>query len=188
MVRRKIRRLGAWLAVVGICIPSAYHGGDGRGANGLGVVECAIDGLGVYEQWGNNRGPEIDAYNRLTGAPLASPWCGSSVAMDHYLSGHVYPKGAAFSPNWFPLKECIYFKGKKDGKDWQPGDCVGFYFGNKKRIAHIETIESADDKWVRCIGGNTNDNGNGVQREGDRKMRKKRLRSSVHAVSRWWDN
>jgi len=141
----------------------------------------------VHEQWGNNRGPEIDAYNRLTGAPLESPWCGSSVAMDHYLAGAPFPKGAAFSPNWFPLSQCIYYKGKKSGKDWMPGDCVGFYFANKKRIAHIETIESADEKWVRCIGGNTND-GKEVVREGDRKMRKKRLRSSVHAVSRWWDN
>ncbi len=188
MVHGQIRRLGRWLTMVGVCLCGIGNASDGADTVGDDVVACAIDGIGVWEPWGKNRGPEVDAYNRLVGAALGSPWCASSCAMDHYLSGSDYPV-SAYSPSWFPLKECIYYRGKKQGKDWQPGDCAGFYFAKMKRIAHIEIIESADDKWVRCIGGNTSDDaGTEVNREGGVKCRKKRLRSSVHAVSRWWDN
>lgn len=173
--------------MVGVCLCSLGYASDGDHTIGDDIVECAIDGIGVREPWGNNRGPEVDAYNRHVGAPLGSPWCASSVAMDHYLAGAPYPKGAAYSPNWFPLSECIYYRGKKNGKDWMPGDNAGFYFSSKKRIAHIETIEKPGDKWTDCIGGNTNDSKE-VVREGDGKIRKRRLTSSIHAVSRWWDN
>ena len=188
MVHAKIRRYRLWLAMASVCLCGIGHASDVDHTIGDDIVECAIDGIGVWEKWGSNRGPEIDAYNRHVGAILGSPWCASSCAMDHYLAGSKYPI-SAYSPTWFPLKECIFYRGKKNGKDWQTGDCAGFFFPKMRRIAHIEIIEKAGDKWVHCIGGNTSDDaGTAVNREGGVKCRKKRLRSSIHAVSRWWDN
>lgn len=69
-----------------------------------------------------------------------------------------------------------------------PGDVIGIWFADKGRIAHMELVESSDEKWTNTIGGNTSDTTVPAQdRDGDVVMRKKRLNKLIHSRARYWD-
>jgi|JI10StandDraft_1071094.scaffolds.fasta_scaffold244400_3 hypothetical protein len=150
------------------------------------VVSCAVATIGEKEIK-ENRSPFIDDCNRLTGVALGSPWCASVAAMWYSQCGLMSPM-SAYSPDWFKSDECVYIRGKIDEKI-KPGDTGGIYFPSKKRIAHLFLVESVDGQWLRTIEGNTSDAKSGTEadRNGDRVMRKKRLKSKVERISRHWD-
>jgi hypothetical protein len=120
---------------------------------------------------------------RLCGVGLGNPWCAAVGAMWHYMAGIDNPM-SAYSPSWFPESKCIYIRGRKDEDKIRPGDCGGIYIASKKRIGHWALVESSDQKWVDTIEGNTNEGGSD---EGDRVMRRKRLKKNIERISRYWD-
>lgn len=185
MVRTTLRCSRFALLTVGIlCIissVSAFAADDSRGAD---IVECAIETIGQRETHGNNRSPFIDECLRLTKVGLGNPWCAAVGAMWHFMADVPNPM-SAYSPTWFPEKECIYIRGKKNDDIVRPGDCGGIYIASKKRIGHWVLVESSDQKWVNTIEGNTNEGGSD---EGDRVMRRKRLLKNIERISRYWDN
>lgn len=58
------------------------------------VIEVARDAIGICEDpLGSNRAPEIDAYLKRLGVPLANPWCAAAVAQWFHDAGAATPPG-----------------------------------------------------------------------------------------------
>lgn len=181
MVSRKIRRLYRSVALVAFLLLCSIDALPGADINGACVVACASETIGQREIT-HNRSPFIDECNRLAKVALGSPWCASVSAMWHHQCG-VGKVRSAYSPDWFKTDKCVYIRGRLNDKVL-PGDVGGIYFPSKKRIAHLFLVESTYGKWINTIEGNTNDGGD---REGDRVMRRKRLKSNVERIARHWD-
>ena len=134
--------------------------------------------IGVQEVGGNNRGPEVRSYQRVTGFDEPVPWCASFVSWTFYLCG-VETVKSAWSPSWFPGDKVI------DPKIINPeaGDVFGIYFRNKGRIAHVGFIdEGPPGEYFITVEGNTN---SALSRDGDGVYRKRRKKSSARKISRW---
>lgn len=58
------------------------------------VIEQAIASIGVAEEGGSNRGPQIDGYLRELGVPLGQPWCAA------WASAIWRAAGARVPPGW----------------------------------------------------------------------------------------
>jgi hypothetical protein len=140
--------------------------------------------VGLRETHGRNRSPLIDSMNRLTGAPMGSPWCASFNAYI-YNRAEVPPPWprSAWSPDW--VQSPTWTRGK-GGQTPLPGDAFGIWFSNKGRVAHTGLIE----KWgeaVVTIEGNTGPTGSvgEADRNGDGSYRKRRLPRQIHSVRDW---
>lgn len=133
-----------------------------------------------------NRGWLPDAGNRLTGVPLGSPWCASSM---YYGFHTAVPCITAVRSAWVPA-----WHGRGTGmvvthdRRWvtpagykpllKPGCLFTIHFQSKNRDAHIGMIESVSKDWVSftTLEGNTN---NGHSREGNGFYRNTRRVASI---------
>jgi len=88
-------------------------------------------------------------------------------------AGYAAPR-SAWSPDLFPNWRVV--------KVPAPGDVLGVYFPNLKRIAHVGIIEMIDGDWCVTVEGNTNVNGS---REGNGVYRKRRPMKSLYRVADW---
>jgi hypothetical protein len=102
-----------------------------------------------------NRSPEIDSFNVAVNVPLGSQWCGSFASWI-YNHNNVINPNTAWSPS-FSTGNIIWKKNLKNNYIIKKGDAVTFYNNNLKRVAHVEIVISADDKYIYTIGGNTGD-------------------------------
>jgi hypothetical protein len=144
---------------------------------GYCVKKVYTSQIGVREQ-GNNRGPEVQSYQRVTGFDQPVPWCASFVAWVFKLC-QVNTVQSAWSPAWFASNKVI----DPDLTKPQPGDVFGIYFNSKGRIAHIGFVDEwPEGRYFITVEGNTNDAGS---REGDGVYRKRRLKRQAHKISRW---
>lgn len=184
MVRRTVRFCRLKVAALLIhFVVFNLHTWANNDTDGALIVECAIETIGQRETHGKNRSPFIDECLRLCGVGLGNPWCAAVGAMWHHMAGVENPM-SAYSPAWFAREHCIYIKNEKDIDIIRPGDCGGIYITSKKRIGHWVLVEESDQKWVDTIEGNTNEGGSD---EGDRVMRRKRLKKNIQRISRYWD-
>ncbi len=152
------------------------------------VLAVARGLVGQRETHGANRSPWIDAANRLTGAPLGSPYCASYNAWC-YSEGKA-PAGwprSAWSPDWVKAPTWTAAKG---GKTPRPGDAFGVWFTNKGRVAHTGLVEIWDVSTAVTLEGNTSPSaefGSSSDRDGDGVWRKRRLVRQMHSARNWLD-
>jgi hypothetical protein len=142
------------------------------------LIDIARSQIGV-RQTGDNTGPEVDMYLRSVGVEPPAFWCAAFVGWIHLQAGLEIPRGAAWSPSWFPQKRVI------DNEKAQAGDVGGIYFRSLGRIAHVFVFDQdypESSNFITTIEGNTNDDGS---RNGHSVLRKKRSKNTIHKVSSW---
>lgn len=154
------------------------------------VIAEASKLIGQQETHGNNRSPVIDKMNRLTGAPMGSPYCASFNAYV-YTQANVPRTGwplSAWSPSWVARPTWTRANG---GQTPKPGDAFGIYFTNLKRVAHTGLVEDWGKTSVVTLEANTSPNaaiGSEADRNGDGIFRKRRLIRTIHSVRNWIDD
>lgn len=153
----------------------AFLGPVASGGQADEVIAKAQEYTYVRESKGANRSKEIDAWNKLTGVPMGSPYCASFISFVNKSVGVKAPI-SAWSPD-LVAKNNIPFE--KIGK----GDVGGLYFPSKKRVAHVLLVEKVQGNNVYTVEANTSPNasaGSASDRDGDgvhRKIRNKKLMS-----------
>ena len=131
---------------------------------------------------GYNRGPEVEAYQRVTGNSPGSEWCGSYQAAGNRHCGLPIPAGAGGARNWFkPDNPRTFFlrgtRGSVD--DIQPGHKVGFYHPAAGRIGHTGcAIERTRNGFITNEGNTGSGTRAGVHRL-------TRSRCEIYAASNW---
>lgn len=89
---------------------------------------------------------------------------------------------------WHP-KECrVWEKDKhwahhKEGERIsRPGDHFALFYNKLGRIGHTGMVKDEDEDYITTVEGNTNGSGG---REGDGVYIRKRLKKTLHCISRW---
>lgn len=137
------------------------------------VVRTAVNELGVRERSGRNDGARVEQFLKLIGLLKGEPWCAAFVSFVFHETGFAKPR-TGWSPALFPASRLA--------RSALPGNVIGIYFRDKKRIAHVGIIEKQDGDWIVSIEGNTNLQGS---REGDGVYRKRRHKSTIYQISDW---
>ncbi|WP_316839125.1 peptidoglycan-binding protein [Pedobacter gandavensis] len=137
------------------------------------LCEEARKQLGVRERTGKNDGQQVELFLAVVGLKKGEPWCAAFISWLFHKMGRTKPK-SGWSPDLFPKSKLT--------KAMLPGNLIGIYFPDKKRIAHVGMIEKARGSWIVAIEGNTNLKGS---REGDGVYRKRRHLKSIHQISDW---
>lgn len=139
----------------------------------------------VRESKGPNRSPEIDVWNKFSGAPLGSPYCASFVSYMHYLAGVTAPK-TAWSPSSVGSKNIKFSEVKG-------GDVFGMYFSSKGRVAHTGFVKEVKGSLIYTVEANTSpsaSSGSSSDRDGDGVFAKSRskflMENSKNKYSRFW--
>jgi hypothetical protein len=150
------------------------------------VEETYLSYVGVRELTGHNDGQEVEAYLQSTGLGKGYAWCAAYVNYCLISCDVETPKGAAWSPNWFPENKIVYKRGNDLNYNPRKGDVFGIYFSNKHRIAHVGFIHywRQGDDYAVTVEGNTNNAGS---REGDGVYKKRRLKRQIYEVANWID-
>ena len=115
------------------------------------ALAYARNHLGVRET-GENRGAQVDKWNRAGGSPLGSAWCGNF--MNACLMNAGFP-----SETW--MARCAFIEGHartgQGGWEWtsspKPGDLALFTVNNAPN--HVGMVESVSADTVVTIEGNT---------------------------------
>ena len=141
--------------------------------------ELYLSQVGVREQGGNNRGPEVKMYLQSIGLGESYPWCAAFVSwcfqqveIDAPVSGWV--------PAFALRDKMVYKQGRILKRLPKYGDVMLIWFKRLNRPAHIGFIDEWGDTWVITVEGNTNIDGS---REGDGVYRKRRLKKQIWAVT-----
>lgn len=144
--------------------------------------------VGVMESGGNNKGERIKEYLSSVGLPEGYPWCSAIVHWSYRRCGDVKEPARRFAMalEWHPENRRIWEKGTwardDDARISRDSDHFALYYGNLGRIGHTGLIYGEDEDYVLTIEGNTSGGGS---RDGDGVYLRKRLKSSLHCVSRW---
>lgn len=157
---------------------------------GEDLAKHAGKDAGIIEITGNNDHPRIDFMQALVGIGPRDPYCAAAVYTWHYEKMIFDVPRSGWSPDWF-RHNLVKFD------DIDAGDCVGFYFGSKGRIAHIGLVAQkpkSSSAYIKTIEGNTSGAGSDAmsekQRNGDGiffKLRNKKLLSQKNnKFSRYW--
>jgi hypothetical protein len=140
-----------------------------RGGGPQMALAFARAHLGVTENAGDNRGPLIDQWNRASGSPLGSAWCGN------FMNACLRAAGFENQP-WLAAVRIIDARSREGFGGWQfvpsnprPGDLIMFTIGGAAN--HVGMVESVSGSTVVSIEGNTradnepvNSNPNAVER------------------------
>jgi hypothetical protein len=149
--------------------------------NAVCLIHWLESQLAVREH-GYNRGPEVEAYLKVTGNAPGSEWCGACQAAGNVHCGLPIPAGAGGSYNWFKVSNprTIFLRGTRGSvDDIQPGYKVGFYRPAAGRIGHIgAAIERTRNGFI-TIEGNT---GSGTRAGVHRLSRSK---GEIYAAANW---
>ena len=139
--------------------------------------------IGVKELTGNNDGDQIWEYQKAGGIKIGQPWCAAYVAWC-FQQAKIKAIKSGWSPAWFNAKYVIYKKGIASlQEEPQQGDVAGLYYSKLGRYGHTFFI----DYWSKsnfCITneGNSNEDGS---RDGNKVVKKKRLKSQISVVARY---
>lgn len=142
--------------------------------------------IGVREATGNNDGERVEYFQASCGLKKGDMWCAAFVCSSHKDAG-IHCPNSGYSPNWFPDNKTIYTHGAKNNLIPSFSDVLGIYFPEKKRIAHVGFIDEWKDGDNYCVTVEGNTNGEG-SREGDGVYKKRRLKSQIYKISRWYAN
>ncbi|WP_316746917.1 peptidoglycan-binding protein [Pedobacter gandavensis] len=140
------------------------------------LVKIAQGELGLREKTGRNDGKRVAEFLASVGLKTAEPWCAAYISWVFAEAGFVKPR-SGWSPDLFPVSRLVSVA--------LPGNLIGIYFREKKRIAHVGMIEKQDGDWLVSLEGNTNITGS---REGDGVYRKRRHRKTVYKIADWVSN
>lgn len=122
------------------------------------LLDACRSTLGVHEDGGKNRGPHVDAWNTMVGAPLGSPWCASWVYAMHQAAaealeiGNPCPRTAGALKLWH-----VAHAGARRELP-APGDVFVLDTGDPGGYGHVGIVESCSPGGDRItsIEGNTN--------------------------------
>jgi hypothetical protein len=137
------------------------------------LLQIAMNEVGVREKTGNNDGSRVEAYLATVGLKRGQPWCAAYVSWVYAQAGFGKPR-SGWSPDLFPAARLA--------RSALPGNILGIYFPELKRIAHVGLIVSIRDDWVTSCEGNTNVAGN---REGDGVYVRIRHMKTIYRVADW---
>ena len=166
------------LGIICIAVTCSFHLPErhllkGQSSERLLLVNIAAQEIGVRELTGYNDGVRVEAYLAVTGFKKGNPWCAAFVSWVFKSAGFVHPR-TAWSPAMFPSSRLT--------KVFLPGNLLGIYFPDLKRIGHVGIIEKVDGDWCISVEGNTNISGS---REGDGVYRKRRHKKTVYQMADW---
>jgi hypothetical protein len=139
----------------------------------LALIKLAQNELGVREKTGHNDGTRVEAYQKSVGLHAGDPYCAAFISYLFLMEGYTAPK-SGWCPDLFPASRLT--------KSILPGNVIGIYFIDKKRIAHVGLIEKVEDQWCISIEANTNIAGS---REGDGVYRKRRHFRTIYRMADW---
>lgn len=140
------------------------------------LVTLAESQIGVREKTGNNNGVAVESYLAVTGLGKGNPWCAAFVSWVYFKAGFANPR-SAWCPDLFPKLRLT--------KEMLPGNVLGVYFPELKRIAHVGLIIKREGDWCISIEGNTNVTGS---REGDGVYLKRRHFRTIYRMADWVKN
>lgn len=137
------------------------------------LISTAEKEIGVRELTGKNDGPRVESYLSMTGLKKGQPWCAAFISWVFYQNGYIQPN-SAWTPALFPAARIV--------NQAEPGNLLGIYFPELKRIAHVGLIAGTQGDWIISIEGNTNINGS---REGDGVYLKRRHKRTIYQIADW---
>lgn len=137
------------------------------------LVNIASKEIGVREQTGNNDGPRVEQYLAAVKLKKGQPWCAAWVSWVYAQAGLPQPR-SGWSPDLFPSSRIT--------PSALPGDVLGIYFADLKRIAHVGLVVERRGDWVTDLEGNTNITGG---REGDGVYKKMRHIKTIYQTADW---
>jgi hypothetical protein len=114
-----------------------------------------------------------EAYLRSVGLHAGDPYCAAFISY-LFLKGNYKAPKSGWCPDLFPSSRLA--------RSTLPGNVIGIYYIDKKRIAHVGLIEEMDGEWCLSIEANTNVAGS---REGDGVYRKRRHIRTIYKISDW---
>lgn len=137
--------------------------------------------MGTHET-GYNSGPRVDLYLRASGNRPGEYWCSAFVTWVFLQNAVRVPRDPGAARNYFRNGPTLLYQRGALGKleIAQPGDVVGYYYGNLGRIGHIGFIEQVKDNCLITVEGNTGEDGG---RNGDGVYRKRRMKRSIYAAA-----
>lgn len=139
----------------------------------LRIVKLAAEEVGVRELTGENDGKKVESYLSIVGLHRGDPYCAAFVSWVFSKEGYERPR-SGWSPDLFPANKVT--------KSALPGNVIGIYFANLKRIAHVGIIEKIAHHWCLTIEANTNVNGS---REGEGVYRRRRHLKTIYRIADW---
>lgn len=152
------------------------------------ILKNAAKEVGVREVGGNNKGERVTEYLLNADIKVPAAWCSAFVRF--ILDKCSIPnKVSAWSPS-ATANNRIYDRRTPKTNTVTPtgGDVFTLYYPNLKRIGHAGFITSWGEKWVETIEGNTSEADTRETSTGrDGVFRKKRLKTSIYQVSRYWN-
>lgn len=146
--------------------------------------------VGVKEATGNNDGHEVEKYLASVGLGKGHPWCAAAVHWCYRECGVVLEPKREFAMalrfHTKPMRVWEKSGWEPDIGDWQriseDGDHFSLWYSNLGRIGHTGLIYGEDEKFLLTVEANT---GSGGEREGDGCYLRRRLKRTIHCVSRW---
>lgn len=128
----------------------------------LTLIEIAQKYVGVKEQGGDNKGPEVERFQKaVDGKASGEPWC---MAFVQYCI-----KESKLESKIFESEHCltVWNKTPKEQRLKEPkvGSLVIWQFGDTSN-GHVGIVTAVFKNSIHTIEGNTGD-GKGVVREGD---------------------
>lgn len=127
------------------------------------TLEVASGMIGVRERGGNNRGPEVEMFQRAAGIGRGDAWC---AAFCNWCAERGARALNVISPmESVPLQGYVPSYASKfprvEPAEVLPGDLFVIWFPNRGRFAHIGFVKSIDVGAGRyqTIEGNSNDEG-----------------------------
>lgn len=137
------------------------------------LVETADHELGVRELTGNNDGERVEAYLAAIGLKKGQPWCAAYISWVYAQMGYGKPR-SGWCPDLFPSSRLA--------RSALPGNILGIYFPEYKRIAHVGLIVQQKGSWIISVEGNTNVTGS---RDGDGVYKKIRHIRTIRRIADW---
>lgn len=139
--------------------------------------------IGVKELTGNNDGLEVQMYLESVGLKKGQAWCAAYVYWC-FQKANIEAIKSGWSPNWFKLKYVIYKKNISSLQQTpQQGDVGGLYYAKLGRYGHTFFIDYwSNGSFCITVEGNSNEDGS---REGNKVVKKKRLKSQISVVARY---
>ena len=142
------------------------------------LIANAVSKVGVSEATGNNDGPEVFEFQKVTGNKKGDQWCASFAAWCFESAG-LTKHGNAYSPTWFTTKTTTYKPSADINLTPQPGDVFGVWVESKGRVGHVGLIISwDDDNMVTTIEGNYS----------NKVVKQKRIKRQIYVAADWVSN
>ncbi|SDZ84815.1 C40 family peptidase [Pedobacter hartonius] len=137
------------------------------------ITEIARHEIGVRELTGHNDGPRVEAYLSTVKLKRGEPWCAAYVSWVYAKAGFPKPR-SGWSPDLFPSSRLA--------RSALPGDVIGIYFPDLRRIAHVGIVMEQKGDWIYSTEGNTTVEGS---REGDGVFKKVRHIRTIRSIADW---